>query len=212
MSPQTACLKEADKAPAQAPTTASPSEQQTYPAAQPGARPALPVQTEAPHALHPTPTRTTEGIDPPPPQPGAAPIAPGASASLPPPPKAGEKFQQQGRSPAHMPTPPQVSYPPPSVGPYHVPSGSSTSTAPPPRYMVAPGPTPLFNGETSNLEHPPGYQQNTIASGPTPFPSHGDFDADDEEGVWDTAKKWAMAAGDSLAAAEHEVWKKINKG
>jgi hypothetical protein len=34
---------------------------------------------------------------------------------------------------------------------------------------------------------------------------------DDEEGVWSAAKKWASAAGESLAAAEHEVWKRINK-
>jgi hypothetical protein len=33
----------------------------------------------------------------------------------------------------------------------------------------------------------------------------------DEEGVWSAAKKWASAAGESLAAAEHEVWKRINK-
>jgi hypothetical protein len=34
---------------------------------------------------------------------------------------------------------------------------------------------------------------------------------EDGDGVWQAAKKWASAAGDSLAAAEHEVWKRINK-
>jgi hypothetical protein len=34
---------------------------------------------------------------------------------------------------------------------------------------------------------------------------------DEGEGVWSAAKKWASAAGESLAAAEHEVWKRINK-
>lgn len=36
------------------------------------------------------------------------------------------------------------------------------------------------------------------------------YDSQDES-VWGTAKKWAYAAGDSLAKAENEVWKRINK-
>ena len=34
---------------------------------------------------------------------------------------------------------------------------------------------------------------------------------DEDDGVWDTAKKWAVAAGEGLAAAENEVWRRINK-
>jgi len=37
------------------------------------------------------------------------------------------------------------------------------------------------------------------------------FGSGEDESVWDTAKKWASAAGNSLAAAEGEVWKRINK-
>lgn len=75
-----------------------------------------------------------------------------------------------------------------------------------------------------SLSHPPGYQQNIHASefSSDQRAAHNAFVAqnssrrisftgDDDEGVWDTAKKWAVAAGDSLAAAENEVWKRINK-
>jgi hypothetical protein len=31
------------------------------------------------------------------------------------------------------------------------------------------------------------------------------------QNVWDSAKKWASATGEKLAAAENEVWKRINK-
>ena len=33
-----------------------------------------------------------------------------------------------------------------------------------------------------------------------------------DDGVWGAAKKWAQAAGGSIAAAEDEVWRRINKG
>ncbi|KAM3499782.1 hypothetical protein MY10362_006986 [Beauveria mimosiformis] len=40
----------------------------------------------------------------------------------------------------------------------------------------------------------------------------GEAGAGDGEGtIWNTAKKWASAAGDTLAAAEGEVWKAVNK-
>ncbi|OAA47251.1 hypothetical protein BBO_02706 [Beauveria brongniartii RCEF 3172] len=41
----------------------------------------------------------------------------------------------------------------------------------------------------------------------------GEAGAGDAEGttIWNTAKKWASAAGDTLAAAEGEVWKAVNK-
>jgi hypothetical protein len=44
------------------------------------------------------------------------------------------------------------------------------------------------------------YQRSTAA-----------YEDQSEASVWDTAKKWAASAGDSIAAAENEVWKRINK-
>ncbi|KAM3431051.1 hypothetical protein MY4824_007345 [Beauveria thailandica] len=39
----------------------------------------------------------------------------------------------------------------------------------------------------------------------------GAGDAEGGTTIWNTAKKWASAAGDTLAAAEGEVWKAVNK-
>lgn len=79
------------------------------------------------------------------------------------------------------------------------------------------------------MSHPPGYQQNinatefssaqraahhaSVAENPSGsiFGGGGGGYAGDDASIWDTAKKWATAAGESLAAAENEVWKKINK-
>jgi hypothetical protein len=74
-------------------------------------------------------------------------------------------------------------------------------------------------GGSHGLSHPPGYQQDSFAS---EFNSaqraahnvserNNTFDTGEDESVWGTAKKWANAAGNSLAAAESEVWKRINK-
>jgi hypothetical protein len=37
-------------------------------------------------------------------------------------------------------------------------------------------------------------------------------DSEEDQGMWDAAKKWAQAAGGRLAEAEDEVWKRLNKG
>jgi hypothetical protein len=37
------------------------------------------------------------------------------------------------------------------------------------------------------------------------------FETGDDEGVWGTMKKWGTTVGNNLAAAENEVWKRINK-
>jgi hypothetical protein len=85
-----------------------------------------------------------------------------------------------------------------------------------------------------NYAHPPGYMQNVNAAdfsrdqraaheasmqsygagsssgmgGSSGMSGEG---SDGEEGIWDTAKKWAQAAGEKLSAAENEVWRRINK-
>ncbi len=39
-----------------------------------------------------------------------------------------------------------------------------------------------------------------------------DSGADEGEGgIWDTAKKWAVMAGEKASEVEGEVWKRINK-
>jgi hypothetical protein len=78
--------------------------------------------------------------------------------------------------------------------------------------------------ESEILSHPRGYQQDINAS---ELPSHhkasqparlssaehrGYTVAEGpDEGVWNSAVKWAQAAGEKLAAAESEVWRRINK-
>ncbi|KAM0482303.1 hypothetical protein ACHAPX_002819 [Trichoderma viride] len=185
-----------------------------YPPAQPGARPSLPIQTGAPQPTSTyMPSSTQEASsNPPPPQPGAVPSPPGGKSHLPPPPKAGETLQQAQT----VPMPPQMSYQlPTSAVPTQGGSSTSTSTAYSPS---EPHPT-LIQTSEPDFSHPPGYQQNTNAA---------DFSRDqreaynaslnqesslahEAESVWNTAKKWAAAAGDSIATAENEVWKRINK-
>jgi hypothetical protein len=160
--------------------------------------------------------------------------------NLPPPPKAGEPLQPQTSAQPPVPMPVQMSYPPPQPS-YAAYGGSSTTTAapvPPPSSAYAVpaatsgastfggGPQPvLLSAAPANLEHPPGYQQDVNAA---EFSSHqraahnaslaespagiaGPSVAEGTEKAWDAAKKWAAAAGESLAAAENEVWKRINK-
>lgn len=229
VTPQTADPKLTPGHPAPSVTTATTTttyaDHQPYPPAQPGARPSLPVPTAAPAAsdnLQPTPTRAVESTGPPPPQPGAVPVAPGVAKHLPPPPKAGEPLPAQEPQTSALPMPAQMSYQPPqpSFASY---SGSSTTTVPPPA-QTGFGPRPVqLDGASASLSHPPGYQQDVHAaefsshqraahnaslvenSGETPSYVEGG------EKVWDAAKKWAAAAGDTLAAAENEIWKRVNK-
>jgi hypothetical protein len=98
--------------------------------------------------------------------------------------------------------------------------------------MHIPPPTHADRGMStataSPYAHPPGYQQNTNAGGyqnPSayhqPHGSNTNYTLpgvapadhnDDDAGLWDHAKRWAKGAGESLAAAESEVWKKIGSG
>ncbi|KAF5022795.1 hypothetical protein F66182_5137 [Fusarium sp. NRRL 66182] len=198
----------------------------TYPAAQPGARPSMPAPTGAPQpfaSAQPTPTRAALDSSPPAPQPGAVPEPPNAN-HLPPPPKAGETLRDAQTPATEVRMPPQMSYAPvPSGSEFAAPS-SATTTAPGPSPMAGLVPTAVLGGGAgSDFSHPPGYHQNVHASefSSAQRAAHeasvaqerrpsliGDQDG---EGVWSAAKKWASAAGESLAAAEHEVWKRINK-
>jgi len=66
---------------------------------------------------------------------------------------------------------------------------------------------------------PPGYQApggSTTGPGryqPSPMAAdpHDSYHDGESEGIWNTAKKWASDAGEKLASAESEVWKRINK-
>lgn len=197
---------------------------QAYPSAQPGARPSLPQQTPvsqraaaATHALAGTPTQTASPEDddmPPPPQPGAVPVpvprsgtAQQTSGNLPPPPKAGE--------PVPVTTmPPQMAYQPPHAS-LPIQGRSSTATASPQAGPGGGAPTLSQGNYPSAGYSPPAagvYQQDVNAAGYNQYQRSAA--ADEQQGetsVWDTAKKWAASAGESLAAAESEVWKRINK-
>lgn len=213
VTPKTASPEDAVASPKAPVTATSTSVNQSYPAAQPGARPSLPVQTGAPQptsSIQPTPTQAVQDASPPAPRPGAVPAPPGATTGI---------LPQQPPQTTAMPMPPQMSYPPPSA-PY-APQGSTTTA---PLYGGS-RPTQLpTGGGPDSFAHPPGYHQNANASEFTSDQraahhasvaenSHFMPAADDvaDEGVWGATKKWAAAAGGSLAAAEQEVWKRINK-
>merc|ERR1712000_81225 len=196
-------------------TTTSTPVQSGYPAPQPGARPTQPPPP-APTGLaqdqtsfQPTPTQSLPVDGPPPPQPGAAPVPP--TSHLPPPPKVGEKLQHPPPTTASA-LPPQMSYPAPTS---QYAAGKSTTTA-----HLPPGPTPtsLYAG---GGDHPPGYRQDVHASDMSSAQraaheasvrdNSNVFETGDDEGVWGTMKKWGTTVGNNLAAAENEVWKRINK-
>ncbi|KAJ4165861.1 hypothetical protein LMH87_007471 [Akanthomyces muscarius] len=225
---------------APATTTAAASASAHYgPAsAQPGSRPFVPAATASAYSApgyyaQPTPTQpladNNNNNSPPAPQPGAVPTAPGAAAtaasSLPPPPKNGETMgpEHTGSVP---PMPAQMSYPAPQAS--HAIRGTSTADAAayPSPYEAGPVPLPVGTAlggginRATDMSHPPGYQQDTQAaefsSGQRvahDFSSSigGGYEEDGSASIWNTAKKWASAAGDTLAAAEGEVWKAVNK-
>ncbi|ROT38551.1 hypothetical protein SODALDRAFT_333150 [Sodiomyces alkalinus F11] len=203
----------------------SPTSAQPYPPAQPGARPAIPAPTSTAQASPPPPpppTRTQQQNDtgPPPPQPGAVPTPPG-STKVPPPPRVGEIYQPPQPTPAStasVPFPAQMSMPPPTTS-YSTRLGSGTSTNTP--QLVRPVPVNLGSTSRNDYSHPPGYQQSVASDSFRNYqPSghnasmgtaeQGSFMDEDDDGVWDTAKRWARTAGKNLAAAESEVWRKLN--
>ncbi|RCI15081.1 hypothetical protein L249_6654 [Ophiocordyceps polyrhachis-furcata BCC 54312] len=195
--------------------------------AQPGAAPTLPTATGVPQPAPAAaiPSRVLPA-SPPAPQPGAAPPPPG----LPPPPKAGEAAaaaavavaaKQNSQAPAQTSTPPQMppqlSYQAPTVAqPFQ---GRSSTTADPHGYMGGRGPYPapvhgtgVNSSSAGYINQASGYPHQQSLSGPQNSITTSSAELDDQSpGMWDTARKWASAAGESLAAAESEVWKRINK-
>lgn len=231
VTPQTAAGA-GDSPDAKSPTTAAtPTKtRQGYPAAQPGAVPSLPVQTGAAQGNRyayeqPTTTAKPEIRGPAPPQPGAVPSPPGSKSAVPPPPRItqGPRLAdaEPTSRPSAIPMPPQMGIPAPTMPVTQ--QGTSTDYA---SSYSARGhdqaglqPSIVIN----SLEHPPGYQQNANASTLSSNQraaqdalqysnSSSASPSGEEEGAWDSAKKWAQAAGDKLSAAENEVWRRINKG
>lgn len=209
-----------------------------YPPAQPGAVPSLPAPTGAASAQQkeprpePTPTQPLGYQEvPPPPQPGAFPVPPGAPSTgppqarptgLPPPPKAGDNLTQAaggqssgtGTGAGTSYYPPQMAIPaPPSAAT----QGAQRGTA---GNAFVPAPSPL--------EHPPGYQQNPTAGELNQYQRAaqealereeqerrrvpGTGEAGEGGGVWGSVKGAMAAAGEKIAAAEEEIWSRVNKG
>lgn len=133
--------------------------------------------------------------------------------------------------------PVQMAYAPPTAS--HSLRGTSANPFPSP-YASGPTQLPVGTGlggginRATDMSHPPGYQQdaqaaefssgqraahNAYVAQNSDFASNfsagggvGGLGGGDGEGsIWNTAKKWASAAGDKLAEAEGEVWKAVNK-
>jgi hypothetical protein len=204
-------------------TTTSSTSASTYPPAQPSAvsypgPTAVPGVTQAP-LLQPTPTTRVDDEGPPPPQPGNLPTPLGRK-SIPPPPKAGEKYRPQETAPALAPAtgqPFQMGIPPPTQGIQPPRSSTSTTTTASASYPMA-----IPSEARRSLEHPVGYQQNVYASELTSDQRAQEANmsrigahapSENVEGVdfLNTAKKWAQQAGEKISEAEAEVWRRINK-
>ncbi|OTA59987.1 hypothetical protein K449DRAFT_384743 [Hypoxylon sp. EC38] len=199
-------------------TSPAPPNQASYPPAQPGVAPSLPTPTAAASQAY-IPPHNHDG--PPPPKPGAVPVPSTTTrTNIPPPPRAGEGHQLTQHAPAgqplSMPYPPQMSIPAPTV-PYPSQQRGTSTTSTPTSAPNAQGPIASSGPANYSLEHPPGYHQNTNASELDRYQrsaiqqSELEDQRDDSGGVWGAAKKWAQQTGEKLAAAENEVWKKINK-
>ncbi|KAH6998827.1 hypothetical protein BKA56DRAFT_665367 [Ilyonectria sp. MPI-CAGE-AT-0026] len=229
VTPQTAAPDGTEAQVGAAQTAYSPN---TYPDAHPGAQPSSSVPTGtswAPSIPRITPSTTAVYVSPPGPQPGAVPTAPRRGCDLPPPPKVGESLRTEQCQPTQAPRSPQMTaYAP--LGVPEVPARRSSASIPIPSPFLDP-----LGGRSDggDLSHPPGYHQNVNASefNSTQREAHdlaiAREDAqrrsishrvsvaieggDDDDGVWGAAKKWASVAGEGLAAAEQEVWKRLNK-
>lgn len=117
-----------------------------------------------------------------------------------------------------IPYPQQMAIPPPTAPNQSQQRG--TSTAPVPTSEYSPQGSAALSGPPvhHSLEHPPGYHQNSNASELGNYQRSAfqrseveDQTGSSESGVWEAAKKWAHQTGEKIAAAETEVWKKINK-
>jgi hypothetical protein len=229
--PQTA-QGEQWQASAQAATTAT-TTQPSYPPARPG-QAAVPAPTPY---IPPQPTRTTQVAQngPPLPQPGAVPIPPTqqTASPLPPPPKPGEAAKAREASTTQP--PPQMGIPAPvtNYAPTH-----STSTIPPPPgpRTLNLGPV-TANAAPSPAARPEGYVQNAHAQEMSAAQRSsleeqerresvfsgvglgGNAGGSAEGGVgetaasaWTAVKGFMGTAGEKLAGAEEEVWRRLNGG
>lgn len=191
----------------------------------PGAAAVMPIPSGVAHINKTLPTQTSSTATsdgPPPPQPGAVPSAP---------------MQTGSRSPPHaapsypIQAPPQTSIPAPTGTALHGRSTSTATTA----TSIGTGPTTLDLGPVSSAQQshheygrPEGYVQNPFAADPSPqqrarqdafasilpAPTADAVGGSSEtggNGVWESVKEMATAAGTKVAEAEAEVWKRINK-
>ncbi|KAM7199845.1 hypothetical protein V8F33_004249 [Rhypophila sp. PSN 637] len=199
----------------------------------------IPVQIHAP--LQPTPTKTTAGLgnnNPPPPQPGAVPFPrPTDTATMGPAPPApaitqaaqlpGAGSGGEARYPTYPPPPPQMGVLLVESTAPHAYRGTSSAVPLPTGATNAAVPSTgslgnrqvghdsagsyvgvggNFGGGQPGYSPPAGgYQQRATNDNDTYQDDSG------EEGVWNSAVKWAQVAGEKLSAAESEVWKRINK-
>jgi len=191
------------------------------------------AQLDTPTRIVPVTITATSPYFPPPPQPGARPTLPKATAPLlssaPPPPQPGATpvvaatHITTTTSQLHPQAPPsQLSVPPPAQSYL---STKSTSLEPgtdtksgsllyPPRPQHSPAETCTAQAETQrhSLEHPPGYAQNPYAAGvATHHVQNESFMGTEmqasDDGVWGGVKNWAGGVGEKLAAAESQAWK-----
>ena len=176
--------------------------------------------TTAPSTTTTAPTPTTTAAAP---QPGAVPFPAPTGIAIP---------TQPSAPPAPTPvaapaTTTPAAYAPPA--PTAAPAPNSTkipyqTALPPLNYLPPaissmPSTTPSYQQQTPlpALSHPPGYQQNSHATADTQMGYEsrnaglpgGAGPAEEDAGLWDTAKRWVQGAGESLSAVESEVWKKI---
>jgi hypothetical protein len=172
--------------------------------------PPIQPQLNNPRTVTATPTRTIP-VDqsPPPPQPGAVPRLPEATQassapSIPPAPQPiGISAPAITAAPIYPPPPQQLNIPPPQV-PYNQ-RGTST---------VPPAPVPAPTGSLSSLPYGQYGGGGSGGAYPSPYQGVGGVSGpqqqDEDEGILGSAMKLAKAAGQKLAEAESEVWKKIN--
>ncbi|KAH8160874.1 hypothetical protein CIB48_g7374 [Xylaria polymorpha] len=143
---------------------------------------------------------------------------PSPVSSLPPPPKAGERYQlptQTAAPPAAtIRYPHQMAIPAPTVPQPSQQRGTSTTAMASSSPYNAQMPFTTTGIDAQSFSHPTGYQQNANASELDQHQRSAmqQRDLDDSgNSIWGAAKKLAQQTGERLAAAESEVWKKINK-
>lgn len=221
VTPQTSNINSNPGGPATTPATTTATATSPYPPAQLQAA-AFPGPTRSAQQqyapLNPTSATKTTADGPPPPQPGAFPVARNA---VPPPPKVGEKYEPTNPPLSQsMPQPYQTSTPPYTAF-RGQPVASTTTTASIPRGLY---PVPIaaeYGAPRQSFEHPPGYQQDAYASD-----QRRAQDADNSsslgglsesvggintENIWNATKQWASTAGKKISETEAEIWRRISK-